>query len=389
MTNNDKKNLANWLELNSTNKTDSEIRIEISKYTNYPKYLYTPSGKVSKSGIRKFCTKYAVVKQAIPVQQEEVTPVADLLNPIATDNHYILCIDESGSTANISKQITEGVNTFVKNLVLQDKNAKITMITFGRNSNVTMLPTVLANNFKSYKHEWFGGTPLNETIQEAMRIVDKISQITIVIFTDGEATDREKENNTKKMVAEYKGSIVFIGTGEKYAKEIGIKTGNILPFQATQKGTEEAFQKLATASVEHSKAVKRGEDVTKREFFINKTDLMDMLQRSANISMSVCFECKLNKEQESINIADAKQYLTNIGGRVADLSDKDYKKLSVLMNRREERVLKGKHDGTRDGAGRYNFIDFEVPKGQNPHRLVNPDTMLWIEINGEKYFKKK
>jgi uncharacterized protein YegL len=372
----EKQELAKKLS-NLHNYTLEEI-VNLVNTGKAPKYLLTDTRKVSITGIKKFVDKYSFNKNITA----KVEPTV-----VNNYNEYVLLIDNSGSTNSIAKQIENGVNSFVTNLAKQDKDAMVNLVKFS-SGNYTQTRLTNVNNIYSYHHNACGSTPLTKTIYDFLQKGN--INTTIVVFTDGECDEgRHGSNRIKDLVSNYKGTIVFIGTGEHYAKKAGIKDGNILTFEASISGTIKAYQELVEASVEHTKGIKEGKDMSKEDFFKTKTELATMLKKSANIDMTVCYEKKMSKEQKESNIKEAKEYFDNISRqRLYRISDIDYNKLFNIMNKVEERVLFGKHDGTINEFGRYKFIEYNSKTPKNPHREVNPDTILWIEVKGKRYNKK-
>lgn len=378
MTNKEKQQLADWLAINNDINFDKyTITDKLLSYKN-PPTLTTSTGRLSKSKIQRFIDKWGTVNVE-PIQQ------------ISNINTYQLCIDISGSTSTISKEIEEGVNLFVENLAKQDNNAIVSIIEFGR-TTYTINQNIPIKEWKGYKHKSpDDSTCINEVIFKSIDLVKKsVGQNTIIVFTDGdENVCKPTKEATKELIKNNKQiPIVFIGTGSRYAKELGIGEGYILTFQANREQTKRAFTELTEASKERIENVKKGKDVSGDAFFKTKTELATILKKSANIDMTVCYEKKMSKEQKEDNINKAKEYMKSIlKGYSCDVKP-DYTKLFDIMNTVEERTLFGKHDGTINEFGRYKFIEYNSKTPQNPIREVNPDTILWIEIQGKRYNKK-
>ena len=404
MTNKHKQELANWLRDNVTStigKYNTDVIRKLNEYASAPNYLRISKGiAISKAGIQKFINKYA---DKVCTNREEVLEgigkeVNKLLKNISTVNSYTLCIDISGSTGKISKEIQDGVNQFKNNLFKTDKNAYLTIIEFGSKNDVKIIDEhIPVINISKYIHKHPGCTALNDGIILALNTCNKYKneQHTIVVFTDGEENDSiHNFTVTKLAISRYNISIVFIGTGKRYAKQLGIPNGNILEFQATQQGTINAYNELTQASVERIEKVKAGKDVSKDAYFKTKTELATMLKKSANIDMTVCYEKKMTPEQKKSNSEQAENYITNLVSNLGSgkygikTDDINYSKLFDIFNKVEQRILTGKHDGTINEFGRYKFIEYNSKTPKNPIREVNPDTILWIEIKGQRYNKK-
>ena len=99
----------------------------------------------------------------------------------------------------------------------------------------------------------------------------------------------------------------------------------------------------------------------------------------------------MSKEQKEANIKELENYIHSLAqrrGGTVNWNNKEYENMFNICNKVEERILTGKHDGTINEFGRYKFIEFNSKTPQNPMREVNPDTILWIEIKGQRYNKK-
>ena len=342
----------------------------------------TKSGNPSISQLLKYVALHGLVQNDKPTTAPNIK---NLLQPI-TQSKYILCIDESGSTRCISKNITDGVNIFVNNVFKQDKDAIVTLIPFGSRKP---LITVTKYNWTEYKHTYYFDTPLYNTIQRALNNIDSNYQNTIIIFTDGEVTDSGHELNQTQL-NKYIHNIVFVGTGEHFARNLGIQEANILTFEASTNGTITAFDTIVVAATERTDRIKKGIDVSKDGFFATKTDMAEMLRKSANKDITVCFLKRLDDKQLKINIQEIDKYFDSCISKSNKIIRQDLDAIltTKIATKREERILTGKHDGTRDEFGNYNFIEYNSKTPKQPFRLVNPQEILWIEIDGKRYNKK-
>ncbi len=319
----------------------------------------------------------------VPVKKETKAKVTNV-------NNYFLAIDVSGSTFDISDNIEEGVLLFAKGLAKSDKKAMLTLVEFGGYGEyIKVHPKVRATGLKSYKHTSDMTTPLHEAVLECIKLSKKDKNATIVVFTDGKSTsNRSTRAEAKKAVKVYEGGLVFVGTGKDTAIDLGVPEGNILEFQTTKKGTQDAYVKLTDATKTHATNVVEGEgSKTKTEYFKTKTDIATMLRKSANKEIKVAFEKKIKEKENEGKIFSFMKAFAN-GRKTVHVSKFDFKALAKVVSHGEVRVLRGSHEGDKDEFGRYVFTDFDIEAGKHAIRLVNPDTILWVEIDGIKYNKK-
>ena len=116
--------------------------------------------------------------------------------------------------------------------------------------------------------------------------------------------------------------------------------------------------------------------------------MAEMLRKSANKDITVCFLKRLDDKQLKINIQEIDKYFDSCISNNIIRQDLDAILTTKIATKREERILTGKHDGTRDEFGNYNFIEYNSKTPKQPFRLVNPQEILWIEIEGKRYHKK-
>jgi len=349
-----------------------------------------PMGLAKKHGFNSIeeYTKYleaGITK--IPIKEIE-TKVEEI------ENKYFLAVDVSGSTSNISKEIQKGVIDFCTNLAKSDDKAKVTIVEFGTAGPgaINVIKETKAKDIKKYVHRAIAGTPLHEAFLECLLLSKNDKNSTIVVFTDGDSTSTTKAiEDAKAASRKYEGTLVFIGAGNEVkptALGLSVPEGNILKFDTTPESVLKAYNTLNTATSVHSRNVKEGKvEESKTEYFKTKTDIAAMLRKSANKEIKVAFEKKIDEKANEGLIYSFLNPLADKKGNIK-LTDIKCKELAKLVSTGELRVLRGSHVGDKDEFGRYVFTDFDIPAGQHATRLVNPDTIQWVEIDGIKYTKK-
>jgi len=129
---------------------------------------------------------------------------------------------------------------------------------------------------------------------------------------------------------------------------------------------------------------------------LNKTSLADLLLNNPRTAMTVAFikassekSAKAYKAEKEAAIAKIKSAgLGQIEGLLNDLIENPITKTIPG----ELRVIKGRHNGEQDQAGRVHFVDMEQAKGTGTYdtrlRQVDPRTIQYIILDNVKYILK-
>lgn len=127
-------------------------------------------------------------------------------------------------------------------------------------------------------------------------------------------------------------------------------------------------------------------DVEKTEK-VSRTEMAEILLSHPRIAITVCY----NKQVKEADVV--KEIMEAYANTAPKEADKAMKKAVKKALEGEERVMVGRHYGSKDDFGRLHFVDMEQERGTNPtfdgrSRLVDPRTLNWIIANNVKYVIK-
>lgn len=181
-------------------------------------------------------------------------------------------LDESGSMSSITESVISGFNEYL--LGLKKSNYKFTLTKF----DTTGIRTPYVNvdikdveplDMKSYQPGQ--GTPLYDAVCETIIEVEKEAEdkqpVLVAIMTDGEENSSKEYTQTqlKKMIKrlEAKGNWTFVFMGANQdswatAQLMGIQKGNVANWQATTRGTGQAFSAMAMSNTAYEMSIASG-----------------------------------------------------------------------------------------------------------------------------------
>lgn len=176
-------------------------------------------------------------------------------------NHFIVCLDRSGSMASIAKKAVDAFNQNVRAIkdgAQQSGQAStVTLVTFGGDIRTHFECEAVAN-LRSYDYSEYkptGGTPLFDAVAQAITKMksrldygDKEVSYVVLVVTDGEENESRitpREFTAKLMEAQNtdRWSFAFLlppGSTRSFCAKYGVPEGNVREWEATAKGVVEA-----------------------------------------------------------------------------------------------------------------------------------------------------
>jgi hypothetical protein len=118
---------------------------------------------------------------------------------------------------------------------------------------------------------------------------------------------------------------------------------------------------------------------------LTKTQLAELFFANTRRAMTVCF----NKQVKEKDVVD--EIKSAFSSTPSQLEKQIKLSIKKALNG-EERVMVGRHYGSKDDFGRVHFIDMEIEKPSSGYdkrqRLVDPRTINWVIVNNVKYILK-
>lgn len=227
--------------------------------------------------------------------------------PEATETHYLLILDESGSMSSTRQQTLDGLNEQIQAInkleaKYPDHKYFINILKFDNDFEylVTDTPVSKVKEFTFEDYNPNGSTALRDAIGKSVttleaRIQSKVSsgeaKALVIILTDGEenASREYSAENIKSLItrldATQMWTFTFIGANQDSvttANSYGIHASNVANYSASMKGTKTAFAAvsagLSNRASGYSSHLSGGE--------LNRAFMSSVLQDSVNIGES-------------------------------------------------------------------------------------------------------
>jgi hypothetical protein len=183
----------------------------------------------------------------------------------------VICfiLDKSGSMETIQDQAISGFNEYINTLKAQNVDANFTLTLFDTQSIDTPYDNISLRNVHALNKDIYrpnAGTPLYDAVVETVeKLEDRVSKIkgkaavSVVIMTDGEENSSRKHNEkclrdlVDKLTKKGNWTFAYMGANQdawSNAARFGIGMGNTLSWNSTIKGTNIAFNALASSSAQ-------------------------------------------------------------------------------------------------------------------------------------------
>jgi hypothetical protein len=129
----------------------------------------------------------------------------------------------------------------------------------------------------------------------------------------------------------------------------------------------------------------------------NMSELADIFVNSPRVAMTVCFITKETPKAKKVYEEEIRVAADQVrNAKIGDVDKLLAKLLSNPISKNvpgSERVMRGRHYGTKDDFGRIHFIDMEITKDRalaydNRSRQVDPRTIQYIIVGNTKYTLK-
>ncbi len=182
-------------------------------------------------------------------------------------NHFVICLDKSGSMQPIQHQAVDAVNDNVAAIkagaYANGQRSTITLVTFGGHVARRLFcePVDAVSKFEYRDYTPLGGTPLLDAVGRTITDLcarndaedDNVSFVFIVI-TDGEEnssclTPKELQRRMAEVQKTDRWSFAFLlppGSSKRFCSNYGIPEGNVKEWEATAKGVEGATRSVNT-----------------------------------------------------------------------------------------------------------------------------------------------
>lgn len=193
-------------------------------------------------------------------------------------------LDESGSMDSIKPSVIEGFNKYISELKKQKGNIVFTLTKFDTNGIRTPYENKDIKKVEKLTDKTYQPNAMTPLYDACVKTIERISEtksdkaFLVAIMTDGyenSSTEHNEECLTdliKKLQAKGNWTFVFLGANQDSwatAQRLGISKGNVMDWQATSTGTNQAFAAMAMATRNFSASVNRGESLKSASFFAN------------------------------------------------------------------------------------------------------------------------
>lgn len=181
-------------------------------------------------------------------------------------NHFVICLDRSGSMQPIQRQAVETFNQNVRSIrdgaARSGQDATISLVTFGGDIRTPHLcaPVMGLPEFNLYDYRPDGNTPLFDAVGVTIEALERRPDATeehvsfmFIIITDGEenASRQFGSQNFNQLIAKVqktdRWSFAFLlppGSGRNFCRNFGIPDGNVKEWDATPAGMAIAAQSV-------------------------------------------------------------------------------------------------------------------------------------------------